>query len=63
MRRNRRKAGLQPMPISVIGVKVLAFAVLGGGFTYIMGRNRILSNANSAFFPNASPRACRGRCC
>jgi D-xylose transport system permease protein len=51
--KNRRKAGLQPMPLSVIGLKVLAFAILGGGFTYIMGRNRILSNANSAFFGSA----------
>ena len=50
---NRRKAGLQPMPMSIIGLKVLAFAIIGGGFTAIMGQNRILSNANSAFFPNA----------
>jgi D-xylose transport system permease protein len=50
---NRRKAGLQPVPLSVIGVKVLAFALLGGGFTYIMGQNRILNTSNSLFFPNA----------
>jgi D-xylose transport system permease protein len=50
---NRRKVGLQPIPFSVIAVKVLAFAVIGGVFTYIMGQNRILNTGNSAFFPNA----------
>ena len=49
---NRRRAGLQAVPLSVIGVKVLVFAALGALFVYIMGINRILTN--SAFFHNKS---------
>jgi D-xylose transport system permease protein len=45
---NRRRAGLRAVPLSVIGVKVLALAALGALFVYIMGINRILTH--NAFF-------------
>jgi D-xylose transport system permease protein len=50
--RNRRNAGLQAVPLSVIAVKVLFLAALGALFVYIMGINRILTQ--SAFFHNKS---------
>ena len=50
--RNRRAAGLQAVPLSVIAVKVLVFAALGALFVYVMGINRILTK--SAFFHNTS---------
>ena len=50
---NRRRAGLVPVPLSVIAVKVLALVVFGGLFVYIMGQNRILNNNTSKFFPSA----------
>jgi D-xylose transport system permease protein len=48
--RGRRRSGLPPAPLAVIGVKVFALAAAGAGFVYVMGINRILT-AN-AFFHN-----------
>ena len=46
--RGRRRAGLPPVPYTVIGAKVAVLAVLGTAFTYEMGINRNL--VTSAFF-------------
>jgi D-xylose transport system permease protein len=46
----RRRAGLPPVPYTVIAVKVVALAALGAAFVYEMGINRNLT-AN-AFFSN-----------
>ncbi len=46
----RRRAGLPPVPLAVIVVKVLSLAVLGAVFTYLMGINRNLTT--NAFFSN-----------
>ena len=46
----RRRAGLPPVPYTVIAVKVAVLAVLGAVFTYEMGINRNLST--NAFFSN-----------
>ena len=44
----RRRAGLPPVPYTVIAAKVAALAIVGAAFTYEMGLNRNL--ANNAFF-------------
>jgi D-xylose transport system permease protein len=44
----RRRAGLPPAPFTVIAAKVVALAVVGAAFTYVMGINRNL--ADNAFF-------------
>ncbi|AGZ43358.1 sugar ABC transporter permease [Actinoplanes friuliensis] len=46
----RRRAGLVPTPLAVLGVKVGTLAILGAVFTYEMGRNRNLTV--NAFFAN-----------
>ena len=48
----RRRAGLVAVPMTVIAVKVLAFAVLGAVFVHVMGINRNLTQ--NAFFKNAA---------
>jgi D-xylose transport system permease protein len=47
---SRRRAGLNATPFTVIAAKVLALAVVGAGFTYLMGINRNLTV--NAFFSN-----------
>jgi D-xylose transport system permease protein len=46
----RRRAGLQATPYTVIAAKVVAIAAIGTAFTYEMGINRNLST--NAFFSN-----------
>jgi D-xylose transport system permease protein len=46
----RRRAGLPAAPFTVIVAKVVALAVLGAAFTYVMGINRNLTS--NAFFSN-----------
>ena len=48
----RRRVGLPPAPYSVIAAKVVALAIVGAGFTYVMGINRNL--ADNAFFSSKS---------
>jgi D-xylose transport system permease protein len=43
----RRRAGLPPAPFTVIAAKVIALAIVGAAFTYVMGINRNL--ADNAF--------------
>jgi D-xylose transport system permease protein len=44
----RRRTGLPPAPYTVIAAKVVALAIVGAGFTYVMGINRNL--ADNVFF-------------
>jgi D-xylose transport system permease protein len=46
----RRRAGLVPVPFTVIAAKIVVVAVLGAAFTYVMGINRNL--VANAFFSN-----------
>jgi D-xylose transport system permease protein len=46
----RRRAGLPPTPFTVIAAKVIAVAVLGAVFVYVMSLNRNLTS--NAFFNN-----------
>ena len=46
--RRRRRAGLPPVPYTVIAAKIVVLAVLGAAFTYEMGINRNL--VTNAFF-------------
>ncbi|WP_433361112.1 sugar ABC transporter permease [Actinoplanes sp. CA-142083] len=48
--RGRRRAGLPPVPYTVIAAKVVLLAVVGAAFTYEMGLNRNL--VANAFFSN-----------
>ena len=48
----RRRAGLTGVPFSVLLVKILVVAILGGVFTYMMGLNRNV--ATNAFFATKS---------
>jgi D-xylose transport system permease protein len=48
----RRRAGLSTVPLSIIGFKVLALAVVGAVFVYVMGINRNL--ISNAFFTSKS---------
>jgi D-xylose transport system permease protein len=47
---SRRRAGLTPVPFTVIAAKIVVVAILGALFTYVMGLNRNL--VSNAFFSN-----------